>query len=109
MKTPMPKKHRDKFAAMLSSDKQYKHLLNTLFAWRGLDTAVNDEDTGLNTIPIQSWDDLADSVWGYAIGVRGPKTMSYRVCVLKEAVRQMRDGTIERPCADKAKGQPITS
>jgi hypothetical protein len=97
MKHPMSKKHRAKYAAILLRDPQYNQLLRTLFAWPLFDTAFNDADLSLNTVPIDSWDDLADSIWGWMVGTRGPSTMADRVCVLKEAVRQARDGTIERP------------
>ena len=97
MKQTVSKAHRIKYAAMLSNDSEYERILSALFSWHPLDTLLTSADPSLNGVPLRLWDALGSSLWDNQGSRVGPATMAGRVCLLKEAVRQVRDGTIERP------------
>ena len=97
MKQTVSKAHRIKYAAMLSNDSEYERILSALFSWPHLEYLLTSEDPSLNCVSLRLWDTLGASLWDSQGARVGPATMACRVCVLKEAVRQVRDGIIVRP------------
>ena len=97
MKQTISKAHRIKYAAMLSNDSQYERILSALFSWPPLEYLLTSEDPSLNGVPLRLWDALGAALCDNQGSRIGPATMAGRVCLLKEAVRQVKDGTIERP------------
>ena len=98
------KQHREKFSNMLMQDSEYSHIINTIKQWDCLSTALADtlHNQHLNAVPLKQWDALGVQCWGpYSFtdrdgrerrcSKRGPSTLAYRVCVLKEAVRLMQE------------------
>tara|TARA_R100000951_G_scaffold115983_1_gene125999 strand:+ start:1677 stop:2003 length:327 start_codon:yes stop_codon:yes gene_type:complete len=89
------KQHREKFSDMLMQDYDYSHIMHMVERWRRLPTALKNvvEDKHINGIPLKDWDELAVDCWGRyeSPDRRGPSSHSYRVSVLKEAVRIMSD------------------
>ena len=91
--------HRNKFQAMLRNDPDYERVIDTIRGWKHIESASNDTIHGryLVALSVDAWDRLGDMCWGdykQGPGRRGPDTLSYRVCVLKEAVRLMQEGEI---------------
>ncbi len=94
------KQHREKFSNMLMQDHDYNHIMHTVERWKRLPMALKNvvEDKHINAIPLNDWDELAVQCWGryekefwFDPHRRGPASHSYRVSVLKEAVRIMSD------------------
>ncbi len=55
-----------------------------------------DSLSNLNNISLKAWDWLGCQIWGEYPSRLGPRTLLDRVCLLKEVVRQIQDGTIQR-------------
>tara|TARA_Y100001937_G_scaffold11738_3_gene14621 strand:+ start:20564 stop:20890 length:327 start_codon:yes stop_codon:yes gene_type:complete len=93
--------HRKKFKDMLCNDPDYERVIDTIRGWKHIDFALNDTLHGRyqSGLSVEAWDRLGNMCWGdykRGPGRRGPDTLSYRVCVLKEAVRLMQEGEIPK-------------
>ena len=88
------KKHRDAMAEMLSMSTDKDTIVRIVLEQTkdmNLDSLSN-----LNKISLKAWDYLGCQIWGEYPSKLGPRTLSNRVCLLKEVVRQIQDGTIQR-------------
>ena len=88
------KKHRDTMAEMLSTSPDKDAVVRIVLDCTK-DMAL-DSLSNLNNISLKAWDYLGCQVWGDYPSKLGPRTLSNRVCLLKEVVRQIQDGTIQR-------------
>jgi len=90
------KKHRQTFADMLGQSPDKDTVVRLVLD----ETKDMDLDSkrlsNLNNISLKAWDHLGCQVWGEYPSRVGPRTLSDRVCLLKEVVRQIQDGTIQR-------------
>ena len=100
------KKHRDAMAEMLSMSTDKDRIVRmVLDETKDIDL---DSLSNLNRISLKAWDYLGCRIWGEYPSKLGPRTLSGRVCLLKEVVRQIQDGTIQRVDTAVSLDQPLS-
>ena len=100
------KKHRDAMAEMLSMSTDKDRIVRmVLDETKDIDL---DSLSNLNRISLKAWDHLGCRIWGEYPSKLGPRTLSGRVFLLKEVVRQIQDGTIQRVDTAVSLDQPLS-
>tara|TARA_R100000322_G_scaffold80606_1_gene50429 strand:- start:55 stop:378 length:324 start_codon:yes stop_codon:yes gene_type:complete len=102
------KKHRDAMAEMLSMSTDKDTIVRIVLEETKDMNLDSERLSNLNNISLKAWDHLGCRIWGEYPSKLGPRTLSGRVCLLKEVVRQIQDGTIQRVDTAVSLDQPLS-